>query len=244
MRLPLLFLLLHLFVLLRLLHRLFRFYHLPTPCPYLSLLCLGGLNSAIHHCFQCHDMWESMRHIWIRKSSTEMCESDPALTVPDRHNVLHGMNSRAWVKRWLHCGGSGLSLSHCVGSEVDCSFVCCYKEVKYETWDGSVDACTAFWWTIVTQNWYVAYRFGSSVSSLLIRRMIQLLGVCLRLWDSIASSRMRMFHGWNKAELFAVTPSHRILTTLRLRFVVDRWSGLASFAFRRRRSLHSTAVTF
>lgn len=61
-----------------------------------------------------------------------MPASDCALTVLDRHNVLHDTNVGALVKRWLNCGESGMPVSRRVSSEVDCSFVHCYEKVKYE----------------------------------------------------------------------------------------------------------------
>lgn len=61
-----------------------------------------------------------------------MHASDRALTFLVRHSVLCDTDIGSWEKCGLHCGGRGMSASRCVGSEVDCPFRCCYKEVEYE----------------------------------------------------------------------------------------------------------------
>lgn len=61
-----------------------------------------------------------------------MCASSCAVTVRDLHNLLPNTDAGAYVKRWLQCGGRGSSVLRCVGSEVDCTFVPCFEEVKYE----------------------------------------------------------------------------------------------------------------
>lgn len=57
---------------------------------------------------------------------TDMCASDQALTVCVSHNVLRNTGIGAWVRGWWQCGGCGMSMSRCVGTEVDCPFVHCY----------------------------------------------------------------------------------------------------------------------
>lgn len=63
---------------------------------------------------------------------TEIRESDCALTIRDHHIVLRYTHMGARVKRWLHCGGCGLSVSRCVPSKVDCPFVLSYTKFVYE----------------------------------------------------------------------------------------------------------------
>lgn len=60
---------------------------------------------------------------------TDMRASDCAFTIRDPHNVLCETEVGAWVNRWWHCGGYGISLLLCVGSEVDCGSIRCYEEV-------------------------------------------------------------------------------------------------------------------
>lgn len=61
-----------------------------------------------------------------------MCASSRALTIHDRHSVLPNTNVGAWVKRLLHCGGMGMSLSRGVGPEIECHSVCYSEEVWNE----------------------------------------------------------------------------------------------------------------
>lgn len=70
----------------------------------------------------------------------DMCASDCALTVRDRHNVLGGIGVGVWVKGWLPCGGRGIPVSCCVNSEVDGHYVRFYEEVEQQK-----DLLTLFW---------------------------------------------------------------------------------------------------
>lgn len=51
--------------------------------------------------------------------------SDLALKVCDRHTVWHNTDAGRWVRRWLSCGGCGMSALCCVRSEVDSPIVHC-----------------------------------------------------------------------------------------------------------------------
>lgn len=64
--------------------------------------------------------------------STDMGESDRALTVRSRHNVLRHFDVGPWVKRWLRCRENRMSVSCHVVSEVDCPFLRSYEEVEHE----------------------------------------------------------------------------------------------------------------
>lgn len=51
---------------------------------------------------------------------------------------MHDTDVRALVQCLLHSGGRDMSVSRCVGSEVDCSFICWYEEVIR---NGRLDCC-------------------------------------------------------------------------------------------------------
>lgn len=59
-----------------------------------------------------------------------MHATDRAVTVVDCPYVLCNTDSGTWVKRWMHCGGRGMSISRCIGCKVDCPTVSCYEEVE------------------------------------------------------------------------------------------------------------------
>lgn len=61
-----------------------------------------------------------------------MRETDLALGICHFHNVLHSTDAQALVKRWVHCGRRGTSVSLSIYSEVDCLLVPCYERVEYE----------------------------------------------------------------------------------------------------------------
>lgn len=64
MLLPFFYLLFLLYLLLHILYRLLLFYQLATLCRYRSMLCLGGLNSALHCFFPSGVMCKSKLLIW------------------------------------------------------------------------------------------------------------------------------------------------------------------------------------
>lgn len=63
---------------------------------------------------------------------TDMHACDSAFTAHDRHNVLCNSDAGLFVKRWGHCGRRDISVSRCIGSEVEWPFVSCSGEVEYE----------------------------------------------------------------------------------------------------------------
>lgn len=61
---------------------------------------------------------------------TDVCASDHALTLQDRHKVVYNIDNGACVKCWLHYSGRGMYVSRFICTDKDCNFVSCYKEVE------------------------------------------------------------------------------------------------------------------
>lgn len=115
-----------------------------------------------------------------------MRPSDRALIVCDCTNALCNTEDGAWVRRWLHCSGLGMSDSRCLGSKADCSFV--FLLQKHRFWQGSVRACAAFWCEAVNQIGSVACLLTPFPKSLVLRRMLRWLDMWPQFWASFASS--------------------------------------------------------
>lgn len=56
-----------------------------------------------------------------------MKASNWPLTIRDRQNLLCDTDDEAWVRHLFHFDGRGMSVSRWVSSEIYCSFVCCYN---------------------------------------------------------------------------------------------------------------------
>lgn len=114
-----------------------------------------------------------------------------ALKIRDVWNAMRDTDVGASVKRWLQCGGSGMFVFCCVGSDVYSNFVCCYDDVE----------CDKDMWTAVSRfdshllpkNWSFPCRLVASIQSFVFSRTLLLLGSRRRIRASFASSRAGNF---------------------------------------------------
>lgn len=61
-----------------------------------------------------------------------MGESGVTLSIGDRNISIRVTSVGAWVKRWIHCRGLGMSVSPCIRSEAERSFICGHEEGEYD----------------------------------------------------------------------------------------------------------------
>lgn len=172
---------------------------------------------------------------------TDMRASDHSLTVWDLHNVLRDIEAGVWVKRCLHCGGRSMLVSCWVCSEVDCSLVYCYEEVKYENYlstlgqrsDGKPFQEIGLSLVVLRRTfsplyaplhfncWEHNWKFDVFCISLLVENLIS--GIVL---DGLQFRRLIA----------------RLIIS-RFYFIGKNWKDLVHFAFWRTPSLHITTVT-
>lgn len=173
---------------------------------------------------------------------TYMCASDPAWTVRDHHNVLPDTDVRASVKRWLHCGGLGMSVSRCVGSKGDfpSSSATNRKNLK--------KICRPFCGMLMGCN---SPKLERRFSSYVVHLVTCILPNALIIRCLTASLRFLCFVMRRRESLASIMsnclPSRRHIVrvaTSRLRAGGESLRGLVCFAFQRLGSLNTTPVKF
>lgn len=134
-----------------------------------------------------------------------MRESGSALTTGDRSNVTQVTAVSAWLKRWLHCDGRGISVFHCVISAADMCFVRCIEKVECEK---------ALWELVCSHSGQSVPEVSLSLVTLRPPfHMIYLMNrldccICDRSFKSRLQTHVRpLIVRWYRVEVFSILPS-------------------------------------
>lgn len=128
-----------------------------------------------------------------------------ALTIRNRNTIIRVTAVDAWVKFWLHCGGRGMSVSHCVSSAADMPFVSCYGGVEFEMALGEL-ICWHSGQTVLE----VGPSLGGSLVSLHMTYLMDRLHYQFPDFSFKACFRTPghpLGAGWHNAEVFEIPPS-------------------------------------